>query len=133
MITGSTSKGRILFWYDVNMRSRPIDYRKLGIHLCALAIIECVLVFFWRDNVVLACLFLLATLVVFLWHGFRRHVVASYIVGFILGPTLEMIVIRSGTWQYTLPTFGGIPLWLPLLWGLTTAIVVQIAGCFADA
>lgn len=47
------------------------------------------------------------------------------VTGFIFGPIAEIIAINHGAWQYTSPSFAGIPLWLPLLWGNAALFIVN--------
>lgn len=76
--------------------------------------------------VLLAALLVVTALVAFaFWRG--RHVVLIYLVGAIVGPTAEIICVKAGAWTYTNPTFLGIPLWLPLGWGMVILLIRGIA------
>ena len=50
-----------------------------------------------------------------------------YLIGAVLGPLGEMIGVRSGAWQYSSPTFLGIPLWLPFAWGTMTVLIKAVS------
>lgn len=41
------------------------------------------------------------------------------------GPAAEIVAIHAGAWQYTMPQLGGIPVWLPALWGLAGMFIVR--------
>ena len=52
------------------------------------------------------------------------------IAGAVVGPVAEIISIYFGAWAYTNPTILGIPIWLPLAWGLATMLIKRIAEIF---
>ena len=43
-----------------------------------------------------------------------------------LGPCTEIVATYAGAWQYTMPQFAGIPVWLPVLWGLAGVFIAQL-------
>lgn len=45
----------------------------------------------------------------------------------VLGPLAEIVAIYFGAWSYTNPTFLGIPMWLPLAWGLFIVTVRRLS------
>jgi len=57
----------------------------------------------------------------------RIPFIILYLIGAILGPLGEMIGVRSGAWQYSSPTFLGIPLWLPFAWGAMTVLIRAVS------
>ncbi len=64
-----------------------------------------------------------------LWHTKRDFF--FFISGAIVGPLSEIASIYFGAWHYTNPTQLGIPLWLPLAWGIFTVMIVRVADTFA--
>ncbi|MGD0090543.1 MAG: hypothetical protein ABSE73_11540 [Planctomycetota bacterium] len=66
-----------------------------------------------------------AVLAVRFWR--RSPVIILYLLGAILGPLGETIGVRSGAWQYSSPTFLGIPLWLPFAWGTMTVLIRAVS------
>ncbi len=64
-----------------------------------------------------------------LWHTKRDFF--FFVSGAIIGPVAEIIAIYFGAWHYTNPTQLGIPIWLPLAWGIFTVMIVRIADTFA--
>ena len=46
----------------------------------------------------------------------------------VAGPVAEAIAIHFGVWSYAFPKFVGVPVWLPMVWGLTGVIVVRISN-----
>ncbi len=58
------------------------------------------------------------------WH--TRGDFTFYVVGFVLGPAGEFVVVYFGAWHYAKP-FYLLPIWLPLLWGIFILLVKKIA------
>jgi len=95
--------------------------------LAILAIGLTLLVLFWENNLLASVLVLLVYLLIrFLWP--KKHDDIYFITGGIIGPVVEIICIHFGIWSYTNPSGLGIPLWLPLAWGLATVMITRIAG-----
>ena len=61
----------------------------------------------------------------------RIPVIILYLIGAVLGPLGETIGVRSGAWQYSSPTFLGIPLWLPFAWGAMTVLIRAVSDTIA--
>jgi hypothetical protein len=84
---------------------------------------------FYKNNILLTFLLIVAWLVgIKFWH--KKHDVYFFISGAIIGPVGEIICIYFGVWQYTNPTFLGIPLWLPFAWGFATMLIKRIGETF---
>lgn len=49
-----------------------------------------------------------------------------FIAGGVLGGLGELIATHFGIWNYTLPEVWNIPLWIPLMWGLTFMLIRRI-------
>lgn len=43
----------------------------------------------------------------------------------------EVVVINFGAWKYANPSFLGIPLWLPFMYGLIAVVIKRIAHLYA--
>jgi hypothetical protein len=79
----------------------------------------------WRSPLVLTLSYLLMSILVFVrWH--TRSDLFFYAVAFVLGPTAEAVAVSSGAWKYSKPLFL-IPLWLPLLWGVTAVFLKRLS------
>jgi hypothetical protein len=86
-------------------------------------------VLFWRSNLALTIILLLAYGIrYYFWPNKEDHVL--YVGGAVLGPVAEIIATKAGIWQYTLPTFFNIPLWLPFAWGFAAVLIMRIAQAF---
>ena len=114
--------------YNPPMRYADIPWRKIAIALVVLAAIVAVIARFWTNNVVVFAVLLAATFAVFLRKGYRPADGVGFLLGAILGPSMEAILIRAGAWSYGNPSFLGIPIWLPLLWGLTIVALLRITA-----
>jgi len=54
-----------------------------------------------------------------------------YVFGVFFGGLSESFAILvGGAWTYPLPDFLGIPMWLPLLWGVAALFSTQVARFF---
>jgi len=76
----------------------------------------------WKYPVLLTVLLLAITFVyfAFLKKGKEHY---YFIVAAIAGPIGEAIVSRSGLWTYYGSTVFGVPVWLPLAWGITFVVI----------
>ena len=77
--------------------------------------------FFWQQNALLTLLLLAicaATLVTIGKKDFPVFFLTS-----LFGALSEILAIRFGVWTYANPTYLGIPLWLPLLWGQASLFI----------
>lgn len=50
-----------------------------------------------------------------------------YATGFVFGPLAEGLAIQTGAWKYASPSFLGIPLWLPFVWGIAALFIQNTA------
>jgi hypothetical protein len=57
----------------------------------------------------------------------RRGDLAVLVGGVLLGPVAEIVAVRHGAWAYATPDFLGVPLWLPVAWGLATLVIKRIS------
>lgn len=62
------------------------------------------------------------------WHGEKD--ILLFIIGGVLGTVGEFVCMKLGFWQYHYPFLRsiGVPISLPLAWGLSAVIVGRIAG-----
>ena len=85
----------------------------------------------WRNPIILTIvLLLIGILMLFLEKD--RNSILLYIGAGIGGAITEIISIYFGAWTYTEPTFAGIPIWLPFLWGAAGIFVLRFKK-FIDA
>jgi hypothetical protein len=48
----------------------------------------------------------------------------------VFGPLAEAVAIARGAWTYADPDFLGIPLWLPVGWGLAYLLLKRLSEAF---
>jgi Protein of unknown function (DUF2878) len=100
---------------------------KLFLALCALAVAVAVIALFYRENAIIFCILGVAAFVALQLAGWQASAVVPFTVGMVLGPGMEVILIRAGAWTYADPSFAGIPVWLPLLWALTALALTRMS------
>jgi hypothetical protein len=71
---------------------------------------------FWQ-NVLLLTFVLLALAIMELLVLKSKEIVLAYFLIIFGGVLTEIVAVYLGAWQYTLPSFWGIPLWLLPAWG----------------
>lgn len=71
-------------------------------------------------------LLVLLGLELIVWH--EKMDILIFFVGAIVGPIAEVIAIAFGAWNYANPTVFGIPIWLPLAWGIITLSINRISN-----
>jgi uncharacterized membrane protein YoaT (DUF817 family) len=82
----------------------------------------------WRDILILTTVLIgLTVLVMYFWH--EKRDLTFFFVSFLLGPAVETVSITFGAWSYTNPTYI-IPVWLPLVWGLSGISLSRISEYF---
>lgn len=83
--------------------------------------------FFYANNLLLTAV-LLVILIATLKVWYRPRDIHFFIAAVIVGPIAEIVAVHFGAWQYTNSTVLGIPLWLPLAWGLIVVLIKRLAG-----
>ncbi len=80
-----------------------------------LALIGLISALWSSPGLLTACCAVLAVGMLVRWHS--RSDVLFFLVAAVMGPLGESVAVSFGAWQYALP-WAGIPLWLPLGWGI---------------
>ena len=84
---------------------------------------------FYDNNLLLTAILLVVSLFgMKVWY--KLHDSYFFITGAIIGPIGEIVAIYFGAWQYANPTFLGIPIWLPLFWGLAVVLIKRFSEIF---
>ena len=60
------------------------------------------------------------------WHV--KHDICLFITAAALGTIAEVVAVKFGAWQYANPIFAGVPLWLPLLWGIAVVFINRVVN-----
>ena len=72
---------------------------------------------FWQNNVLLFIIYLVLTLGLIYFHKDKTEF-AIFTYGILIGAIVEVIGTQiSGYQSFAKPDFGGIPMWLPIVWG----------------
>jgi len=79
-----------------------------------------------RPCVLAAVMAATAAVALFAWPN-RRLNLTILAVGAVVGGVGETVCSNAGAWQYAHPTFLGIPLWLPVAWGLVVVLIRRVA------
>lgn len=104
------------------------NLKSLIVILSIIALTVAIMSFLWRDNLfTTAALTFLSVGILMFWN--KLEDVFRYGVAAIGGPTAEAVCIYFGVWAYSNPTIL-IPIWLPLVWGLTGIISGRLADYF---
>jgi len=80
----------------------------------------------WRTPLLLTALLIVTGIAIYALRPSRTSAWV-YVVGFVFGPLAEGVSIRTGAWEYASPTFLGIPLWLPFVWGIAALFIQNTA------
>ena len=89
----------------------------------AFAILIISIIIFWQSNLILLAVVILQCLIaLWIWH--ERFDITFFLVISVFGSIAEGVFVRSGIWQYSNPSFYGVPIWFPIAFG-TTALIGQ--------
>lgn len=105
--------------------------RRLAFDLLLFAIGIAALVMFYTDNIILSAL-LLANWAAILSVWRRKGDAYFLIVGAAMGAIAEITAIHYDVWQYANPSFLGIPMWLPIAWGIIAVLIRRIAESVSE-
>ena len=61
-----------------------------------------------------------------------KDAIVYYVLAAVSGPLVEIVCIYFGIWSYTLPQFLGIPIWLPLVWGLFGLFLKKFQDAYVE-
>jgi len=84
------------------------------------------LISFWQSNIPLFLL-LLIVLAFTLSAYHMKEDVFFVVFTMVIGPTIEVICVYFGAWSYGNPSLLGIPIWLPLAYGIFGVLVRRTA------
>ena len=112
-------------------RFSQIPWYKFVISAIALALVIYVIGNFYGNNLLIAIVLLIPSIYLLIRGKHRKHDTIAFFFAAIIGPLMEMLLIRKGVWTYANPTIGGAPFWLPLLWGLSVMFLVKVSRWLA--
>ena len=86
-------------------------------------------ILFYENSLLTIVIMALISIVMLL--KYRSAIITQiFVFTAIVGPLTEIIVIRSGAWNYTNPDFLGIPAWLFFVWGNAGVVIYQASYLF---
>lgn len=80
----------------------------------------------WREEVLLFVLLILNAILMLYLVGFRKNLVI-FLFCAVFGAIAEIIAIYFGAWHYSNPQILGIPIWLPVLWGIASLFMNNLS------
>ena len=93
--------------------------------LLAVACLAVVSVFWKAPALLLLVLAAIAASMIFIG-GERKRDLALFVLVSVWGAFSEAIAIHYGAWSYPEPSFLGIPLWLPFVWGIAGIFIKRL-------
>jgi hypothetical protein len=104
------------------------DLKSLIVILSIIVLTVAIMSFLWRDNLfTTSALTILSVGILLFWNKIQD--IFRYSVAAVGGTTAEVVCIYFGVWTYSNPTYI-IPIWLPLVWGLTGIISGRLVDYF---
>lgn len=94
---------------------------KIAIFIATIAVVTA-----WWNYTILVTIILLLFSIVLLWLDSFRFT-KSFIIAGLLGAIAEAIAITSNPWEYSSPHLFGVPVWLPVLWGIASTSFISIS------
>ena len=88
------------------------------------------LYYFWETNIILTVLLMLVSAIVLIKFTNTAEKI-FYFLGFVSIPIFDLIIVPRSAWTYGNPFIFGIPLWLPVGYGLSTVMIVKIGNSIA--
>lgn len=102
----------------------------LLMYLVLYGAIVSVAILLWQRPVLLSAVFLAVGLL--LLASLRdRASWMMYFVAAVCGPAAEFFAVRAGIWSYT-GTRWTLPVWLPLAWGVSAVIFLQVTRLLSE-
>jgi uncharacterized membrane protein YoaT (DUF817 family) len=84
-----------------------------------------IVAFIWKYNLILfIALSILATLMLLIERS--KQEVKTFAFCAIFGAVSEYVAISYGAWTYGNPNLFSIPIWLPLLWGISSIYIIRV-------
>jgi len=85
---------------------------------------------FWRSTSLSTLAATALTVTAFIFFN-KKNDSIFFLSGLLLGGLGESLVVLSGAWCYSKPLIFGIPLWLPIYWGISVMVIRRLELLFA--
>lgn len=84
----------------------------------------------WKNN--LLCFLVLTTIAVLMILIEKSKVeIIVFLLNGLAGAIAEITAVYFGVWSYSNPAIGGIPYWLPIIWGIATIHIIRAYKFFS--
>jgi len=84
----------------------------------------------WNHNSILFAILIFSAILMLLIEKSKNEV-KTFIFCSISGAAAECVAISFGAWTYKNPNFFTIPIWLPLLWGISSIFIIRVYKYFS--
>ena len=106
-------------------RNKYIGKRELTVIIHSLILLLLVVTLFKIPLLLTLILLILNVSVLFLLKS--KVTTLNYLGAFMFGSISEIFAIYFGVWNYSIPSFFGIPIWLPFVWGSAGLLFCETA------
>lgn len=93
--------------------------------LCLFIITIIVVTFWWKYTIFITLTLIVLSVLIMFVDSFKY--IKTFIVAGLVGALAESIAIQAGGWTYAINHLLGIPIWLPILWGMASIIILSIS------
>ncbi len=81
--------------------------------------------FLWEHNLALSLILVILAIIMLLTKRSTKEL-KTFIICALSGAIAESLAVMMGAWSYTNPDIVGIPMWLPILWGIAAIFMVRL-------
>jgi hypothetical protein len=105
---------------------KPNFVRDMLINLLLIFLGIFAIVKFYHRNLFLAIILAIISFAfIKMWN--TKHDTVFYFIAAVIGPLAEIVCIHFGAWEYSNPSFLGIPAWLPFVWGISFLSIRRVS------
>lgn len=100
--------------------------KELALDALLFAFAVLLVAFLYRNTILLTAIIVAAWLFATkVWHSKTDTIL--FVVAAVAGSSAEIVAILFGAWRYADPSFLGIPMWLPFLWGSAVVFIKRVS------
>ncbi len=129
----------VYFTLDLERRYQRAGESNVGMRvlkvltsLLVMILAACAIVALWRAPLVLTGALCVLAFLKRLLFPIRFEVLWFVVVGYMGAYAESLIAQTGGAWSYAQPQFGGIPIWLPAIWGLTATALLTAYSAISE-
>jgi hypothetical protein len=94
---------------------------------CIFAILALLFPILFYKNIILTTILISIVSIIGLLKWKSWITLTIFIFGGLFGAVAEMIATKYGVWQYAVPSFFNVPVWLFIIWAMAAAFLYQTA------